>query len=117
MGIGLALILTALITFIAIITIAKIINILEKKLKNGACKEGLERLQDIINEITKTKLDSAQIHSLDELRGRVKENALVVFDVDENNNVSNVEIINTNRVDDDVNTLLDKNNGLLLVTA
>ena len=30
MGIGLALILTALITFIAIITIAKIINILEK---------------------------------------------------------------------------------------
>lgn len=77
----------------------------------------MERLQDIINEITKTKLDSAQIHSLDELRGRVKENALVVFDVDENNNVSNVEIINTNRVDDDVNTLLDKNNGLLLVTA
>lgn len=117
MGIGLALILTALITFIAIITIAKIINVLEKRLKNGACKGGLERFQDIINDILKTKLDSAQIHSLDELREKVKRDAMVAFDVDENNVVSNVEIINTNCVDDDVNTLLDKNNGLLLVTA
>ena len=114
MGIGFALIVTAAITFIAIITIAKILNVLEERLKNGASKSGFERFQDIINEIIKAKLDATQTHALNDLLRKTKKGSLVAFDLDEDKNISNVEIINTNRVDNEVNELLDENDGLLL---
>lgn len=108
------------ISFFDVVTIAKIIDLMEERLNDGASKVvyGIAKL--IITEAIEIARKTENKYSLNELNtlnDSITSETTFIANVDKDGEVYDISLIGTNHLDEKVKTLLDKNDGLLVVVA
>lgn len=117
MGLLIALLGAAMI-YVSIITLAWLFNVIEKKIKKYPGTLPITGdLEELLSSTIKDSLDGKQKVSLKELQIKIKEKALVQANVDNEGNVKDIEIINSDKRDNELEELLEENNGLIQWTA
>lgn len=117
-----AAVLLASFIFIAVVTFSKLINLIEERLKKGAGEITTGRAETVLIDELNKAIVNAQKFSLDELndikkvKDKITPDTIFIADIN-NEQVDNLSLINTNRLDDEVNALYDNNNGLLRVAV
>lgn len=107
--------LGAAIVAVAMITMAKLFEIIEGMLKKH---EGLQPitgdLDVLLSGEIKKKLEGKQQVSLEALKQKLKNKSMYQASVDHEGNVKDIEILNTDKRDNDVEELLEENDGLIM---
>lgn len=107
--------LGAAIVAIAVITMAKLFEIIEKKIKQHAGTQPITGdLEELLSGEIKKKLDGKQRVSLDALQQKLKKKPLYQASVDSEGKIQDIEILNTDKRDNDVEELLKENDGLIV---
>lgn len=106
--------LGAAIVAISIITMAKLFEIIEKKLKQHEGTQPVTGdLSKLLGGIIVDKLDSKQRVSLESLQKKLKKKPLYQASVNSKGEIEDIEIINSDKQDNDVEELLKENDGLI----
>lgn len=111
------------ISFFAVVTLAEIIGLIQERLHNGANKVLYGKAEPIITEASENTIKTANIYSRDVLNALKQMNDSItpettfMANVDKNGEVYDFSLIVTNHLDEKVKTMLDENDGLLLVKA
>lgn len=116
MGIVIALLAAAFVA-LTIITLAKLFDFIEKKLKVDPGTSVTGSMRDLLEDIIESKLEDKQVHSLESLKKKLKDKAMYVGNLDENGKVFNLEILNSEQRASDVEDLLEENDGMLVLTV
>ena len=111
------------ISFFAVVTLAEIFGLIQERLHNGADKVVYGKAKPLITEVIENTIETANIYSQDVLNALKQMNDSItpettfMANVDKNGEVYDFSLIVTNHLDEKVKTMLDENDGLLLVKA